>query len=142
MKKLILGTLTCLTITQQLTPRGGDFGGGFATGALLGTGITLAATSGSRNAERSPDYYDYKRAERNRSDLRREIKDEERELARLNSKIRKLEKEIDRAQNKKHKSSDSDDIKYKQEIIAEHKDEISDRKDHIRDLKEELRNVF
>jgi membrane protein involved in colicin uptake len=62
-RKIVITSLLALFMLQNELYSyggGGDFGGGFATGALLGTGITLAATSNSRN-NRDP-YYDLDRA--------------------------------------------------------------------------------
>lgn len=75
MKRSLLA-LALISMTTNLLPHGGGggFGGGFATGAILGTGLTLAATSGSRNSE-SPETY-------NMRSLDKRIREKERELRR------------------------------------------------------------
>jgi len=142
LKKIMFCTLVSAIVVQQVTPHN-DFGGGFATGALLGTGITLAATSGSRNRN-DADYYEARREDRRnarvRSDLRQEIKEAQREITKLNKKIRSLEREIEKSQ-KQHNLSEND-VKHKREEIAEHKRDVRDHKDHINDLKDELKNIF
>lgn len=118
-KLFIVLTLTTATIVPR---GGGGFGGGFATGALLGTGVTLAATSGSRR-ERSPEYYEYKRDERTKSEVRRQIRDEERQL-------KKAERELSRAEDKNDQSK-----------INTLRDDIKLRKQTIKDLREDLRDL-
>ena len=138
MKKIMLTVLTSLAIVQQTSPRGGgDFGGGFAVGALGATAITLAATSGSRNADRGADYYDYRKSERSRSDLRRAIKDEQREITRLNKEVRQLKRDIER----QGKHNDSNDLKDKKQQMEEHKQDIKDHKENIRDLNDDIKNL-
>jgi len=80
-----------------------NFGGGFATGALLGTGITLAATSGSRNP-RDP-YYDVDRA-RAQQELR-EIRAEDKLRREEERQERKRKQEEDRQAKKSHKDKNS-----------------------------------
>lgn len=117
-KFLIISMLALLTQQQIYSYYNDGFGGGFATGAILGTGLTLAATSGSRNS-RDP-YYDLERAqaqqelreiraenrlrqeeERQRRRLKREEEREEREYQKqLQQKQREEEKAIKRKQRK------------------------------------------
>lgn len=87
-KKLIM--LSCLTLLTSYVHAG--YGGGFATGAILGTGITLAATSGSRNANRDP-YYEVDR-ERARQEAR-EIREETRLRREEDRQRRKEEKRLE-----------------------------------------------
>jgi len=124
MKHINNKLLIALTLTtcSMLPHGGGGFGGGFATGALIGTGVTLAATSGSRG-DRSPEYYEYRRDERAKSEIRRQIRDEERQL-------KKNERDLQRAENK------NDDNK-----TSALKEEIKYRKQTIKDLREDLRNL-
>ena len=139
--KKITVCMLALTTVQELTPNNGN-AGAFFGGAALATGITLAATSGSRNRN-DGDYYEARREDRRnaraRSDLRQEIKEMQREITKLNKKIRTLEKDIEKSH--KHKFSD-DEIKNKREEIADHKREVRDHKDHISDLKDELKNIY
>ncbi|MBI2345219.1 hypothetical protein HYV10_04095 [Candidatus Dependentiae bacterium] len=85
MKNKLLLILTITTTTAS--PRGGAF----ASGALLGTAITLAATSGSRQ-ERSPEYYEYKREARTEANIKRQIGQSKKELKRTERKLDKAEK--------------------------------------------------
>lgn len=72
MLKSIL-TMMIITTTANMLPHGGGgFGGGFATGALVGTGITLAATSGSRRSE-DPAVYNMRSLDREISRKNREL---------------------------------------------------------------------
>lgn len=137
--------LLLLLATQEIVSRG-SFGGGFATGALLGTGITLAATSGSRG-DRSPEYYESRRDAHTRSEINRQIKEEKREITRLKSKIKKLERKLDKDQyhnnsddsdHKRRRTENKDDIKNE---IKDYKDQIKDHQDTIEDLKVDLRSL-
>lgn len=79
-KKSLL-TLALISITPNLLPHGGSgFGGGFATGAILGTGLTLAATSGGRND--NPE-------SRNIKSIDKDIRYERRQLERANRDYKK-----------------------------------------------------
>ena len=91
-KNLII--LSCLLLLSSYMHAG--YGGGFATGAILGTGITLAATSGSRNANRDP-YYEVDR-ERARQEAR-EIREETRLRREEDRQRRKEEKRLEQKRN-------------------------------------------
>ena len=101
-KKIIV--ITCLSLlSANIQPS--SFGGGFATGAILGTGVTLAATSGSRNANRDP-YYEVDR-ERARQEAR-EIREENRlkredDARRRKAERRQAEEERQLERDLKHK---------------------------------------
>lgn len=84
MKKSLLA-LTILAMSSSMLPHygyggGGDFGGGFATGALLGTGLTLAATSGNRYQD--PDTVTIK-------SINKDIERENKEIRKLHADLRK-----------------------------------------------------
>lgn len=65
--------MSCLTLLGTYANAG--YGGGFATGAILGTGLTLAATSGSRHANRDPYYEaDRERSRQEAYEIREETK--------------------------------------------------------------------
>ncbi len=87
-KKLI--TLGYLALLSHQINCDGSFGGGFATGAILGTGITLAATSGARNANRDPYYEVDKMRARQEAD---EIREETRLKREADKKRKKLERQ-------------------------------------------------
>lgn len=69
-KNKLLVVLTLTTVTSTFP--NGSFGGGLATGAILGTGLTLAATSGNR----TPQDPNIKQA----NHLNRELNEEEKNL--------------------------------------------------------------
>lgn len=87
--------LSCLLLLSSYMYAG--YGGGFATGAILGTGITLAATSGSRNANRDP-YYEVDR-ERARQEAR-EIREETRLRREEDRQRRKEERHLEQKRNR------------------------------------------
>jgi len=96
-KKLLI--MSCLVLlNNQADARG--FGGGFATGAIVGTGITLAATSGSRNANRDPYYeVDKMKARQEAEEIREETrlrKEEDRKLRKSEREKRKSEERYSR----------------------------------------------
>lgn len=134
MKKVCLVLIACAATHEMVSHGGGGggFGGGFATGALLGTGITLAATSGNRG-DRSPEYYEDRRDARTRSEIRQQIRQEERSITKIKGQIRKLEKDLDR------KNFSSQERTNKNNKIIELQTEISDHKDMIKNLNENLR---
>ena len=114
-KKIVSLSILLLLAQQQLYAD--NFGGGFATGAILGTGLTLAATSPSR-APRDP-YYDVERAEAQQelrkikaeNRLRREEEREERRQQKQEEREeRKRQKELKKEQRKKERN-----LKKKQE---------------------------
>lgn len=109
-KKIVSLSILLLLAQQQLYAD--NFGGGFATGAILGTGLTLAATSPSR-APRDP-YYDVERAEAQQelrkikaeNRLRREEEREERRQQKQEEREeRKRQKELKKEQRKKEAQS-------------------------------------
>lgn len=106
---------------------GGSFGGGFATGALLGTGLTLAATRGGR--ERSPEYYENKDTQARRREINKQIKDHQRD-------IRQHEKDMKQADRNNKLSADT-----KQKRREEHQSAINEIESLINDLKKELRRL-
>jgi len=120
-KNKLLIVLTIMT-TSILPRGGGNFGGGFATGAILGTGLTLAATSGNRG-DRSDAYYENKQIQRSKSEIHRQIRDEERQK-------KKAERELNKAQNNNNENR-----------VKELKEEIKSHKETIKDLKEDLRDL-
>jgi hypothetical protein len=80
MKKSLLAlALITSSIALPYHGDGGGFGGGFATGAILGTGLTLAATSG-RNEDP---------ATRNIKSIDKDIRYEQRQLERANRDYKK-----------------------------------------------------
>jgi len=108
-KKIVSLGILLLLAQQQIYAD--SFGGGFATGALLGTGITLAATSGSR-VQRDP-YYDVERAQaqqelremRAQNKLKKEEEREERRQKRDEEREeRKRKKELKKEQRRKEKN--------------------------------------
>lgn len=116
-----------LGITTNIMPRGG-FGGGFATGAILGTGITLAATSGSRH-DHGPEYYDYKDKQNQRREIKEEIRRHQNEISDHRKELRKL----DRNKNLNDATRES--------RRKEHTSAISDLENLIEDLRKDLRNL-
>ena len=163
MKKISLVAMILL-ISSEVMPRSG-FGGGFATGAILGTGITLAATSGSRHSDNQYSYEE-RRANKASSEINKQIREENQQIAKINKKIRMLEKDIDRSKkgkysnkskknkhsNKSKKSDDEktevldnnvdDKIKELKQEIDEYYEDIDDHKENIKELKEELRSIY
>ena len=79
MKKSLLA-LALISATSSVLPDHGGFGGGFATGALLGTGLTLAATSGNRYQD--PDTATIK-------SINKDIERENKEIRKLHADLRK-----------------------------------------------------
>lgn len=125
MKNIIKSLLLILTLTtSSIVPHGnGGWGwGGFLAGTAIGTTATLAATSGRR--DRSPEYYEYRREARTRSEIRQQIREEERQL-------RKAERNLSRAEN----NGNSDTIKELKEEIKLRKQTISDLQADLRDLR-------
>ena len=121
-KKLII--ISCLTLLSTQIDANSGFGGGFATGAILGTGITLAATSGARNANRDP-YYEVDR-ERARQEAR-EIREETR-----------LKREEDR-KRRKHKSKQDEEerrLENKKDRLAKEKNKVNHKKSSNNDKKQ------
>ena len=118
-KKIV--SLSALLLLGQQQLHADNFGGGFATGAILGTGLTLAATSGPR-APRDP-YYDVERAEAQQElrkikadnrlrreeerEERRQKKDEEREERKRKKEQRKKEKNLEKKQDELKKDAQS-----------------------------------
>ncbi|MBI2352657.1 hypothetical protein HYV11_00245 [Candidatus Dependentiae bacterium] len=138
MKKLMLISLSTL-LFQSTFPRGGSGFGGVATGALLGAGVTLAATSGSRSGrDYSHEYYESKRDAHARSEIKFQIRDEEREIKKLKNKKRKLEKTLNKLEEK---GKDNDTIKKNSEDIKNIVDEIKEHEEFIKDLKADLRAI-
>lgn len=136
MKKLSIITLALLCANEALPHgyhHGGSGWGGFATGALIGTGVTLAATRGGR--ERSPEYYDAKERDRQRSEVRKQIRDHERELKHHEKEVRKLKRKADKAHKKGESSNEHE------QLIAEHKKSTDEIKENISDLRAELRSI-
>src|SRR5690349_17023397 len=90
-----LFVILAITNSAMLLPHGG---GGFATGALVGTGITLAATSGNRGSQ-DPETARVKSIDRRirqkESALRRaEKRGDERTAARLRKEINDLDAQL------------------------------------------------
>jgi hypothetical protein len=126
--KKVLLALTLTSVSASVLPRGGWGGGGFAAGALLGTGLTLAATSGNR-IDRSPEYYDYKDKQSQRREINKDIREhkkQKREHERALNKLKKDKKLSDNEKNKKRQ---------------EHKTIIQEIEDEIKELKKDLRSL-
>jgi len=117
MKKSLLA-LALISTTANLLPHGGGggFGGGFATGAILGTGITLAATSGSRNSE-SPES--------------RSIRSIEKEIKRTEREIDSLQRKIDTIKYKNKRMSKDE----KADKLADLQGRLDDHKENVKDLR-------
>lgn len=121
-KNLIL--VICLTLLNAQIHCNG-FGGGFATGAILGTGVTLAATSGSRNANRDP-YYEVDR-ERARQEAR-EIREETRLRREEDRERRKEEKRLEQKRNRLlHENKNRKSYATHKKITIENSDKLSDK---------------
>jgi hypothetical protein len=124
-KNKLLVVLT-LTTATSIIPHGG-YGGGFATGALVGTGITLAATSGNRG-QRSDAYYENQRIRRSESEIKSQIREEER-------KLKKSKRELEREENKNENKRDEDRIKDLKENIKLSKQTTKELREDLRDLR-------
>ena len=133
MKKIAL-CIFSLLIMREVYPH--NDGGAFLGGAILGTGLTLAATSGSRRGDYDSSYYEARRADRNRSELRREIQEEQREIRRLKNKMRKVERDLNRSE---HFSKDV--LENKKNELNSHKQSLKEHQENINDLREELRYI-
>src|SRR3989339_1118485 len=98
-KIVVISLLACIMQREIYSYHGGggDFGGGFATGAILGTGLTLAATSGSRN-NRDP-YYDLDRAKAQQEI--REMRAQDR-IRREEERQEKMEKRAEERKEREH----------------------------------------
>lgn len=102
---IIMSSLIALSTSIHCN---GSFGGGFATGAILGTGITLAATSNSRNSNRDPYYeVDRMKARQEAEEIRHETRlrrEEDRKRRRLEQEEAREERrhEHQKKENKKH----------------------------------------
>lgn len=141
MKKIGLYLISFGLLTQQNFIQchgGGGFGGGFATGALLGTGITLAATSGNRGYQ-PPEYFENQRIRRNEAAIQKQINAEKKEIAKLNARRRKQERELEKARNKNATAQELEDRKKDIEDLKKTKD---DHTFSIKSLEEELRSIF
>lgn len=131
--------ITFLTITQYQIIVCDNFGGGFATGAILGTGITLAATSNSRQA-RDP-YYDVDRARANRE--LQEMKNEERKRREEERIERRRRQDQERAE-RRHKQEKQRNKKYgkKSSTKTTHpKKSEQALEDEVQMLKEEIKEI-
>lgn len=117
-KKFVMICLLGVVALQEKI-HGDNFGGGFATGALLGTGITLAATSASRRPQ-DPYYYveqekanqelrEMRAQDRLRREEKRQARMQKREDERLQrehlKRIKQKQREKERSQARKQTSS-------------------------------------
>ncbi len=127
MKNITNKLLLALTLTTATIMPHGGYGGGFATGALLGTGITLAATSGSRS-QRSDGYYENQRIQRSKSEVKSQIREEER-------KLKKAERDVSREEKKDENKRNENRIKELREDIKLQKQTINDLREDLRDLR-------
>ena len=154
--KLII--VSCLTFIGTYIDGNSGFGGGFATGAILGTGITLAATSGARNANRNP-YYKVDRmkarqeeeaiAEENKlkkeenkrhQKLERQQAEEERRLEHKRNQLAKENRKIKHeTPSSKDQSSQIDDSKTTHEKTHAH--HISHKEHEIKKLELEIKKI-
>jgi hypothetical protein len=105
-------------------------GGAFLGGALVGTTVTLAATSGSRRGHRDPAYDDYQDRKAQRVEINREIRRHKNEINHHHRELRKLD-------SNKHL-----DDTVRNSRREEHKGVIADLEQAIKDLREDLRNLF
>ena len=121
-KNKLLVVLALTTATSVIPHGGGGFGGGFATGAILGTGLTLAATSGNRG-DRSDAYYENKRIEKSKSEINRQIREER-------TQRNKAQRALGKARNK----GDQQQVKQLTEEINSHNETIKELKAELRDL--------
>ena len=140
-KKLII--FSCLTLLSTQMHAG--FGGGFATGAILGTGVTLAATQGSRNANRDPYYeVDRERARQEAHEIREENRlkrEEDRQRKRSERKQAEEERRLEQKRDhlthehkkRKHEASLNNDSQVSKKSRPNDYAQASDKKpiDHI-----------
>ncbi len=141
MKKIGLYLISFGLLTQQNFIQchgGGGFDGGFATGSLLATGITLAATSGNRGYQ-PPEYFENQRIRQNKAAVQKQINEEKGKLLKLKARIRKMERELEKARNKNATAQELEDRKKDIEDLKKEKEEHDFT---IKDLQEELRSIF
>jgi len=120
-KKSLL-VLTIISTTANVLPRGG--GAAFWTGAAIGTGVALAATSGRR--------YDEYPENRRIGSIEREIKRIERQIDSLQRKIDKI-----KYKNKNRKKNKGMSENEKNNKLADLQNRLDEHKANINNLRRE-----